>query len=83
MFFYLAFVFRIAYDDNFIHLRTLRHWKRRIPWDAVRSVEYRPGWQAWHVKTEGAGTIWVYHYQSGHAEFLELARQKIARAARG
>jgi hypothetical protein len=82
MFFYIGFVYRIAYDDNFIHLRTLRHWGRRIPWDAVRKVEYRSGWQAWHVKTADAGTIWIYQHLSGHAEFLELAGDKISRAAR-
>lgn len=83
MFAYMAFVFHIAYDDNFIHLRTLRHWGRRIPWDAVRAVEYRPNWQTWHVRTEGAGTIRIYHYQTGHAEFLAMATERAARAARG
>jgi len=82
MFFYVGFVYRIAWDDNFIHLRTLRHWGRRIPWDAVRAVEYRDVWQAWHVKTADAGTIWIYHYQSGHSEFLEMAADKISQAAR-
>ena len=83
MFFYIAFVYRIAYDDNFIHLRTLRHWNRRIPWDAVRNVEYRAAWQAWHVKTADSGTIWIYQHLSGHAEFLEMAADKISRNARG
>ena len=82
MFGYMAFVFRIAWDDNFIHLRTLRHWGRRIPWDAVRSVGYRRIWQAWHVRTVDAGTIWIYPFQSGHGEFLEMAKGKASRAVR-
>jgi len=82
MFAYIAFVYRISWDDNFIHLRTLRHWGRGIPWDAVRSVTYSDAWQAWLVKAAGAGTIWIYRYQRGHGEFLEMAEDRISRNAR-
>lgn len=81
LFGYMAFVYRIAWDDNFVHLRTLRHWGRRIPWDAVRSVAYSDMWQAWLVKTAGSGTIWIYRYQRGHGEFLEMAEARATRNA--
>ena len=82
MFFYLLFVFRISYDDNFIHVSTLFHRNRRVAWTTVTAAEYSQAWQGWRVRTSEGVRFWVYPYLAGHAEFLQRADDEIGKAER-
>ncbi|MDH3230115.1 MAG: hypothetical protein OEN55_10010 [Alphaproteobacteria bacterium] len=81
MFLYLLFVFRIAYDDNFIHVNSLFHRNRRVAWTSVTAVEYSQTWQGWRVESSEGVRFWVYPYLAGHAEFLQRVDDRIREAA--
>lgn len=82
MFFYLLLVFRISYDDNFIHVNTLFHRNRRVAWTSVTAVEYSKTWQGWRFQTSEGMRFWIYPYLAGHAGLLQQADDRIRNAER-
>lgn len=75
---YLLFVFRISYDDNFIHVNTLIHRNRRIPWTSVVAVDYSELWLGWRIRTSAGVRFWVYSYHAGYTEFLQTVENRIS-----
>lgn len=74
---YDFFFVRLSYDDSFLY-----HWSplkrgRKVPWSAVKDVQYASGKQVFYLKTEGYGTISVAPFANGSRALVEYAANKL------
>ncbi len=70
---YDFFFVRLSYDDEFIYHWTPIKRSRKIPWSAVKGVQYASFKQVFNLKTERYGTISVSPYADGCRALVEYA----------